>query len=218
MLEAALRAVQQVLYNLWNTTVSIIPGLVGAIIVLIIGYIVGKVVYKILEMILVKGIDLDNWLKKKGLEDALYGLKLSKILAELGKWYIYLLFIAQALQLVGLKVLTNFANALILFLPSLYASIFILIGGSLIGEFLKDTIVATDIKYKDTLGHVIKFLVLYFALVMALETLGIDATILIIAFQYAILALSIALGIGLGLIIAVKFREDIAKLIEDLAK
>ncbi len=218
MLEAAFQAVKQLLVNLWNNIVVLIPNLIGAAVVLVVGYIVGKIIYKVVELVLVKGIDIDNWLKKKGLEDALMGLKFSDLLANLAKWYVYILFIAQALQIIGLKVLTDFANALIMFLPNLYAAIFILIGGAFISEFLKDTIQKMEMKYKDVLAGAVRFLILYFALVMALETIGIDATILIIAFKYAVLALSIALGIGLGLVIAVKFKDDIAKLLEDLAK
>jgi len=70
-LETLIQAIQIPLKQIASNFVNLTPNLLSSLLVLIIGYVVGKIVGKIVYLILAKVINIDGWLKKKKLENAL---------------------------------------------------------------------------------------------------------------------------------------------------
>ena len=208
---------QQALLNLWQAFLNVIPGLIAAIIIILIGWIIGKVIKHIVVRIL-QGAKLDQWLEDHDLEGAIGGKSLSELLGSLTKWYIVILFLAQAAALINLMVLQNFAYLLISWIPALIGAVLVIVASLYIGKYVANRIKETKHKYSKTLGMVIEFLVAYFGVVIGLQTVGFDVTILLDAFRIGFATAVVVLAIILGLFIALSFKKDIAGMAAEMKK
>ena len=217
-LETLIQAIQLPLQQIVSNFVNLTPNFFSSLLVLIIGYVVGKVVGKIVYLILAKVINIDGWLKKKKLENALYKVNVSSLFSELIKWYVYVLFIYQASIFLPFEIFSEFLKTLVFILPKAIAGVAIFAISLLLGEFVRLKILQTKFPFKQHVGSGAKFLIAYIVLVFILQTLGFQVDILIEAFRMGTLALvltfSIALGIGLGF----AFRDEIQKIIKEAKK
>jgi len=203
--------------ELGEELVRVLPGIIAAVIILIVGWIVAVIVAKVVR----KGLDkikLDLMLKEKGLEKALGGASLSQILSTLAKWYTFIIFLNQVVQLIALSALQEFLSEVLVYLPSLFGAAIVLILGLIVGEYVKISIRELQIPYYDIVGSVAKFLVFYVSLVIGLETAGFDASILVYAFNIGLLGIvltvSITAGIGFGLAV----KDEARKLVKNIKK
>ena len=83
------------LIEVWNGFVTILPGIIAAIILIIIGYFVALGIGHLVRMLLEKA-GLDKYLEKSKFSKAVGHFNLSKILGEITKWYIFLIFLVAA--------------------------------------------------------------------------------------------------------------------------
>jgi len=185
--------------------VSILPGVIAAIIILVVGWLVAVIIGKIVKKGLEK-IKLDMALKERGLEKALGKASLTNLLATLSKWYVFVIFLNQAAQLIALTALQAFLQEVLFYLPALFGAALVVIVGLLAGEYLKNSIKEMQVPYYDFFGSFTKFIVFYVSLVIGLQTAGFDATILINAFNIGLmgLVLTVAIAVGIGFGLAIK--------------
>jgi hypothetical protein len=206
---------QQTLANLWGSFVAVFPGIIAAIILIIIGWIVGKIIDGVLQRLLSK-LKLDYWLEKEGLKQALWGKNLSSILGSLLKWYIVVVFLGAAAALIEMQPLVTFINSVVHYLPALFGAFIIIIIGMIVGEHIKKKIEMAKIKYSDVMGQLAKYLVIYFTVVIGLQTAGFEVTILIDAFRIAFAAFAITVAIIIGIGFGFAFKEDAKKIFKEM--
>jgi len=183
---------------------------------LIIGYIAGKTVGLIVRFFLYNVIGLDKWLEMKQIK--IFEKGASSLLSNIAKWYIYLFFIGEALISTKVKFLEDIGNSLLNFIPKLFIGILIFVAGFIILEALQKEIISNleiQEKYKSIISKIIRFIGAYVLLVIALNQIGIDTTILIylfiILFASIVLSFSIAIGIAFGFALKDKASEIIEK-------
>ena len=183
---------------------------------LIIGYIAGKTVGLIVRFFLYNVIGLDKWLEMKQIK--IFEKGASSLLSNIAKWYIYLFFIGEALISTKVKFLEDIGNSLLNFIPKLFIGILIFVAGFIILEALQKEIISNleiQEKYKSVISKIIRFIGAYVLLVIALNQIGIDTTILIylfiILFASIVLSFSIAIGIAFGFALKDKASEIIEK-------
>jgi len=194
------------LEDLWNMVVNMLPGIVGAIVALIIGWIAGRAL----------GKGVSKILDKTGVDDALRKTVVGKSIEKSGitcvhffdlivRWFVYLIAILAAANILNITALSDFLNTVVSYLPSFIAGIFILLFGFIIIDYFADFFRTFGREAKIEFIGIITFglrLLLYFVIiVIALSVIGIDVTILYI-FATA-LAWGIAVGAGVGIAIAV---------------
>jgi hypothetical protein len=203
--------------QIYSDFINLLPGIIVAILILIIGWLIAK----IFEKIVVKGLrklGVDDWLKKNKLDKALGKASLTRILGTLTKWYIFMVFLSQIVEWVQLTALQVFLQQALFYLPSLFGAAVIVIIGVFFGEYLKRVSMEMQFPYYELLGGVLKFVVSYIALVIGLQTAGIDATILIQAFTIGLLGVvltgAIAIGIGFGFAL----KEEAQKVVKNVKK
>src|SRR3989344_5864434 len=96
------------LLNVWNSFVAVIPGIVGALVVLLLGYVLGWVVGLVVERALDKlqlnrcVIGKTNFCKVTGDVD------LAHVIGLLLKWSIFILFLSTAASLIRLDGVAEF--------------------------------------------------------------------------------------------------------------
>ncbi|MCD4666246.1 hypothetical protein K8R47_00355 [archaeon] len=188
--------------ELWNSFVKILPGIVAAIIVLIIGYFIALGVGHLVKVLLEK-IGIERWMKKAKMTKTVGHLKLSSVFGEIIKWYIFLIFIQAAVDLLSLGALSGLLSTFVLWLPNVIVAAIIIIFGVTIAHLVAIKIEEhTEVKGVRFLSRILKIVLIFIVIVMALQQIGIDASILENTFLLLIgafaIGIAIALGIGLG--------------------
>lgn len=195
------------LQNLWYGFVNFVPGLIGALIVLIVGLIVaaglGLLVEKIFE-----AVHLDPFLGKLGLkpyfERAGLKLRVSYFLGRLVYWFIVLAFVLAASDSLGLYALSGFLTSILNYLPNVIAAVLIMLAAAVLAAFLRRTVVASVTAAKlaapHFLGALVWWTVIIFGFLAALTQLNIAAAIIqtLVTGFIAMLALAGGLAFGLG--------------------
>ena len=205
---------------------GVVPNLVVAIIVLILGWIIGAALSKIVEQIF-KAIKLDKLLAASGLEDlvAKAGIKLNsgKFLGELVKWFVIVVFLVTAFDVLGLSQVNAFLVGVVAgYIPNVIAAVLILLVAVVIAEVLRKAVVvsakAADIVSYNFLGSVTKWAIWIFAVLAALFQLGIGATFIQTLFTGVIVAMAIAVGLSFGLGGKDAAKDYIEKLKKEISK
>ena len=188
----------------WNSVVYYLPGIVAAILILILGYFVAAIVGFIIRKVIDK-TKLDDYLIKMKFEkpEALGGLRLAKVVGRLIKWWVFILFLTPAADVLALPRLSAILTALALWAPHLIAAILIMIVGLLAAEFLANVATsAKRLKGIKAVGSVIRVFVIIFFLNIALKEIGINIVLAETTFLMLIAGfiLIFVIGFGVGLI------------------
>lgn len=194
------------LQNIWGIIASFIPGLIVALVIILIGWAVatalGRVVWQI-----VAAVHVDQLLEKMGLKKPLEraGLKLNtgKFLGEIVKWFLILVFVMAATDILGLAEVTSFLQLVISYIPNIIVAVLILLAGAVFANFLQRLIQTSadtaGLASSGFVGSVAKWTVLVFALFAALDQLGVARTFIVTLLQGFIAMLALAGGLAFGL-------------------
>ena len=116
------------LVDLWHSFLAVLPGLIAALLIQLIGYIVSGLVGIIFRKIFEKA-GLDNWVNRVKLKASIGGLSLSSVIGTILKWYVFIVFLGEAVKQVNLGVLTVLLTDLVRWLPKLIVAVIIMIFG-----------------------------------------------------------------------------------------
>lgn len=184
--------------------------LVSVLLVLII-LLVGWLIAKLIRTLVTKGlrvvklddlsdrIELDSLLAKGGI-----GYSLSELLGIICYWLALLVTFMVAINAVGLTIAADLLNKVVLYIPNIIAAIFILIIGMFVATIVRNIVQAAannaGLDNAKVLAKVVDIAVMVFAVMMALEQLGIGTqTIsLLVSIVLGSLGLGLALAFGLG--------------------
>jgi len=208
IINSTIIALQDAGLSVWNAFVEIIPGLIAAVVIFLIGYIIAEVIKKIITKLLEKAT-VDKWIEDRKLEAAIGKVKISRLAGALVKWYIIALFLAQALVLIKLQVLSSFAALLVAWIPVVAASILFIVLGLLFARYLGNKILATDYKFKKSIQIIVEVIVAYIAIVLGLQNMGFRVDILLDAFRIAFTAFVIVAAIVFGISFAMAYKKEI---------
>jgi len=184
--------------------------LVSVLLVLII-LLIGWLIAKLIRTLVTKGlrvvklddlsdrIELDSLLAKGGI-----GYSLSELLGIICYWLALLVTFMVAINAVGLTIAADLLNKVVLYIPNIIAAIFILIIGMFVATIVRNIVQAAannaGLDNAKVLAKVVDIAVMVFAIMMALEQLGIGTqTIsLLVSIVLGSLGLGLALAFGLG--------------------
>jgi hypothetical protein len=185
---------------------SYLPGLIGAILLLIIGWFLSGLVASLLERGL-KAIGFERAVSRSGIDEFLARANTSwtpsRVIAELVKWFIRLIFVQAAASLLGMPQVTEVINSIVFFIPNVIVAMLILVVGALIGNALANIVrsSATEVGLNKPgmLATVTRYAVIGFAIVAAVDQLGIAETVVYTLLIGLVGALALALGLAFGL-------------------
>jgi small-conductance mechanosensitive channel len=191
-----------------NQTVSFVPNLIAAIIILIIGWIVGRLLGKAVAVFLDR-IHADDAIRKSSLGKWIEqsGVSIVKFFDLIVRWAIYLIAILAAVNVLNIPALTAVVAAIIAYIPNIIAFVLIIIIGFMLIDWFADYLSGFGERSQvQMMGFVVLFLrvFLYFIVILlALQQLLIDLTPIYIFLEP--LAWGVALGIGAAIAIIVGF-------------
>jgi hypothetical protein len=189
-----------------NTTADFLRflgALAYAIVIVVVGWLIGSIVSEILRRILNK-VKLNEFLKSHKVHGALGSTKIENVLVQLAKYYIIILFLADALRIVQLGTIGQLMNDIVGFAPVLFGGILVVVVAALLGELAKEKILEVSAKSSLTKlsAKLAKVVIIYVGFVVAMGTMGFDVLILQQAFsillQGLVYGIALAIGISFG--------------------
>ena len=197
----------QSLMGLWYGFITFVPGLLGAIILFIVGWAVGSIVGKAITQ-LVAVLKVDKLFESAGAKDFMgrAGLKLniSGFIGGLVKWFVIVVFLMAALQIIGLTQVNDFLReAVLYYLPKVVIASLVLVIATVLADAMKKLVSASaqaaNIRSANMLGSITLYAIWIFAFIIALSELGIATAFMQILFTGFVAALAIGLGLAFGL-------------------
>ncbi len=206
------------LFSIWNSLVTTIPGIVGALVILVFGYLVGVLFGRIVHEVLDK-VKAEKWLvEKTNLVSVLGYFKLSKFVGLITKWYIFILFLPPAASIIELEPLAVFLLQIATWVPSVIAAVLLALVGLMSSKYVEKKISETKAKAADLIGSVAKVVIVVFTLLIVLDQIGVRVAVaqtsFLIILAGIMLGLALMLGIGFGL----AFKEEAHSIIKDVKK
>lgn len=210
-------ALVQSFRNLGFEAVRVIPGLLGALILLIVGIALGIVLKRIVTEA-IRHTKIDEWLHERKLKAAIGDREVAGLVGSFTKWYVIAIFLTQAVELIQMQFLRQFTSFVIELINKGIAGLVLLILGLLLARYVRHVVEATEYRYKKTLAVLAEFLVAYVSVVIALQTVGVNTAILIDAFRIGFTVLAFAIAVIAGVFLALAFRKELAGVISDIRK
>lgn len=200
-------ALQQSFYNLLWNTVNFLPALLFALIVFIIGWFIAVWLgWVVAEAI--RALRVDHALKAAGVDDVVtragYRLDSGAFVGALIKWFVILVFLLAALQVLGLSQVSFFLQQIVIgYLPNVIVAVLILLVGAVIAQVSEGVVAgsarAAGISAAGFVGTMARWAIWIFAILAALSQLQIAQTILQTLFTGVVVALALAFGLSFGL-------------------
>lgn len=208
------------LLNLGEKFISFFPTLLGAILVFVAGWIIASVLGKLVEKML-EHAHVDKAMAKMGYSKK-NGYSISEFLGGLIKWFLVLVFLMAATDILHLSQITIFLNNIVMYLPNVVVAVIILTIVFLVGNFVynivKGSTRAAGVMSATLLATVSKWAIIVFGIFAALIQLGIASSLVNTIFIGLVGMLSLAGGLAFGLggrdeaaRILVKLREEITE-------
>jgi small-conductance mechanosensitive channel len=196
----------EIIGEIVSSVAAWLPGLAAALLLLFVGWIVARLVQFLTRNILAR-LGLDRLSERAGLSQVFSQAGLvssaSDLLARLVYWLVLLVFLLAATESLGLVGVVEILRGFVNYLPRVLAATVILILGSLLARLVSDAVralsVQAGIDSGPVMGQAVRYVLLIFAIILALEQLGIETNLLTIAASAIIGALAIALALAFGL-------------------
>lgn len=186
--------------------IAFLPRLVGALIVLLIGWMVGVAVARLVRS-LADRFEVDQAVLDTPIGRILGGTEkaVAKAFGTLTKWFVYAIAILAAANILAIPQLSQWIQTAVSYLPAFIAGLLVIVLGFIIADFIGDTIMrtraATETDYTSWFATGTRMFLYFTAIVIGLDTMGIDVGILYVfanAFAWG-LAAAVAIGVGVAL-------------------
>lgn len=212
-------ALMQMVYSV----IAYIPNLIAAIIILIIGWIIGRILGKVISGIL----------DKIGVDDALIKTSVGKAIEQSGtsvvsffdlivRWFIYLIAIVAAANVLQLEFLTSLFQSIVVYLPHIAMFLIILIAGFIMVDYFADLLVAwgktQDIEFLGVIIMLLRVFFYFVILILALSQLLIDLTIIYTFITPIAWGVGIGLGAGIAIFLGFGLKDRAPGIMDDLLK
>lgn len=203
----ALRGISGPAIAMLNDILTMIPNIIVAILLILAGIIIGRWV-KDFVVQLMKNLGVDSLTEKMGMNKTAdpdtdpSAYSLAKIIGVVAQVLIILLFTVEALQLLNLEFMVSLATGIFAYIPAVIAALVILAIGFWLANLAEDFIGSVFKKSSGgphVLRYVAKYAILAFAFFMALDQLGIAASIINSAFILILGGAALAFGLAFGL-------------------
>jgi len=193
------------LSNALATFLNAIPTVIGALLILAVGWIISNALARLVRELLQRA-GADRLFAEHGGE--VYGrrsakIKPSVVTAEIIKWIVRFVFLVAAANALGLPQVSQLLNQVLLWIPNLLVAAIILLVAPIIGRFLRGIIEvgAGNMGFTNAplLGRVAEIAVISFAVLVAVDQIGIAEDLVNILFVGVVGALALAFGLAFGL-------------------
>jgi hypothetical protein len=191
----------------FTSFMDFVPAMIGAAVILVIGWFLASIVARLVERILL-ACRLDYAVARTGVTATLPTINgrqfsASHALAELGKWFIRLIFLQAAANVLHMPQVTALINSIVLFIPNLVVAILFLAVGAMlahyVGELVKSSVGKAGIGQPAVFAMIARYAIMGFAIIGAVNQIGIATNLINILFTGLVASVALALGLSFGL-------------------
>jgi len=197
-----IRAITAPAIAMLNDIMTMIPNIVIAVLLIMLGVWLGKWVRQIVASLLqrvgfdslTRNMEIGNWKPGSG------RMLMSDLVGYIAQVLVVFLLTIEALNLVKLGFLVSMLTAITAYLPMVLAAVIILALGLIVANIVSKVLsnILTGPSFK-VLAGVAKYSIIALSIFMALDQLGIAATIVNSAFILILGGLALAFGLAFGL-------------------
>ncbi|MDB5869081.1 MAG: small-conductance mechanosensitive ion channel-like protein [Polaromonas sp.] len=185
---------------------SAIPKIFGFLVIVIVGWLLASLVEKAVAALL-RTIRFNELAKRSGLADFVgkmgAGTDSAGLLGAVVKWFIRLIALVVAFDALGLPAVSDVLRQLLLWLPNVVVALVVLVIGGLLasalGNVVRGAAAKSALGNPDLLAKVASVLVWSFAIVVAVNQIGIATALVNTLFMAVVGAAALALGLAFGL-------------------
>lgn len=194
------------LQEVWTGVANFLPLLIGALIVFVVGWVVAVAVGKLVEQI-VDSLRVDKLLMKlsvhKVWERAGWKTDSGAFVGALVRWFLIVVFLLAAVNVLGLTQVSDFLRAVVLYLPNVVVAALIFVIAAVVADAVEKLVRGSvgAMGYRGSLaGVVVRWSIWIFAAVAVLLQLGIATALVqtLVTGVVAVLVLAFGLAFGLG--------------------
>jgi hypothetical protein len=189
-----------------SRVLSFLPTMLSVIIILFVGWLLAGLVQKVITRFL-KLARLDTVSEKVGIANVLskgdINYTLSEIIGVLIYWLMMLVVFLTAVNALQLNVAAELLHHVILYIPNVIASVFILVLGiffaSVVANTVRTTAATAGIQQARSLAQFSQVIIVLFTIIEALKQLRIDTSIIELFIKAVLFALALGIGLAIGL-------------------
>lgn len=202
--------------------VNFLPNVIIAIVIFLAGWVVGALLGRVVEQA-IDAVKVDNALRSAGIETVLHraGWKLhsGRFVGMLVEWFVIVAFLIASFDVLGLNQVNIFLQQVVLlYIPQVIVAVLILLVAGVVAQAMQRIVSgaasAAGISTANFLGSITKWAIWIFAVLIALNHLGIAALFIQTLFTGIVVAVSIAVGLAFGL----GGQESAARLLENVRR
>jgi hypothetical protein len=183
-----------------------IPKVIGFAVILIIGWLIAAALAKAVAALL-RSVRFNDLARKSGFADFVQSMGIktdaSGALATIAKWFVRLIVLVVAFDALGLPAVSQVLQQLLLWIPNLVVALIVLVLAGLAANALHGLVrgatAQAGLGNPDLLATVARGAVWAFAIVIAVNQLGIATTLVNTLFMAIVGALALGLGLAFGL-------------------
>jgi len=197
---------QGTLLELWDSIVSYVPNVLGALLVFLVGLIIAHVLRSVVVQVvsllriddLAAKLELKSFLERVGIR-----LQVGEFLGWCVKWFFVIVALIAATDILGWDQVTDYLTEVVTYVPNVIIAIIILLAGILLANFVrnmvKTAVEAAKLTSSDFLSGIAKWAILVFTFMAALVQLQIAPELIRTLFTGLVAMLAIAGGLAFGL-------------------
>jgi mechanosensitive ion channel-like protein len=183
-----------------------IPKIIGFLVILLIGWFIASAIATAVAALL-RAVKFNDLAQRGGFTGFVQNMGIRQdaagFIANLAKWFIRLMVLVSAFDALGLPAVSQVLQQLLLWLPNLVVALVVLVIAGLAANALASLVRGAAAQSKlgnpDLLATVARVAVWAFAIVMAVNQIGVAATLINTLFMAVVGALALALGLAFGL-------------------
>ena len=183
-----------------------IPRVLGFIVIVVIGWIVSALLAKAIAILLRK-VRFNQLAEHSGFADFVgktgADTDSAGMIAAIAKWFVRLIALVVAFDALGLPAVSEVLRDLLLWLPNLAVALVVLVIGGLaansVSKLVRGATAEADLDNPDFLAKLAAIAVWAFAVVVAVNQIGVATTLVNTLFMAVVGALALGLGLAFGL-------------------
>jgi len=183
-----------------------IPKVIGFLVILLIGWFIASALAKVVSTVL-RSVRFNDLAQRAGLSGFVQRMGLQTdaagFVALVAKWFVRLIVLVTAFDALGLLAVSQILQQLLLWLPNLVVALVVLVIGGLaagaLAGLVRGATAESGLGNPDLLATIARVAVWAFAIVVAVNQIGVAATLVNTLFMATVGALALALGLAFGL-------------------
>jgi hypothetical protein len=189
-----------------STFVSAIPRIFGFAVILIAGWFIASLIAKGIQALL-HAVRFNELAQRSGFSDFVHKMGVrtdsAGVIADIAKWFVRLITLVVAFDMLGLPAVSQVLQQLLLWLPNLIVALVVLVIGGLaaraLSQLVRGATAEAGFTNPDLLATVTRVAVWAFTIIVAVNQLGIATTLINTLLVGVVGAVALATGLAFGL-------------------